>query len=155
MARSTHVHQAALPGRYVTLVVTTRWQYGQLTTPGTSLRYGSEIGTGCGCVTTAGWVCLLLTDGVTPTEAYRGQRKDRGRYQEQNEKLIEYYFLLALLVWVHAVKSSSKDVVCILCVIGWIMIPVFCEGDVTAVGNLGGVRIGKGSVVTRKKEEIS
>lgn len=42
-------------------------------------------------------------------------------------------------------KSNSKDVVLILCVIGWIMIPVFCEGDVTAVGTLGGVRTGKGS----------
>ncbi len=50
--RSIHMHHVALPGRYVTSEVTTWWQCGQRTTPGMSLRYDTEIGTGCGWVTT-------------------------------------------------------------------------------------------------------
>lgn len=51
----------------------------------------------------------------------------------------------------NAIKSNSKDLAFILCVIGWIMNPEFC--DVTPVGT---VRTGKGSgwTVTEKKKEI-
>lgn len=99
-ARRKHMHQAAFPGRYVTLVVTTCWQCGQQTRAGASLRYVAETGTGCGWFTTTAGVGLLLTDDVT-----------------------------------------------LICVSGWIVIPVFCGGGVTAVvGALGGVRTGKGSL---------
>lgn len=76
--RSIHRHQAVFPGTYVTLVVTVWWQYGQRTRPGLSLRYGTEMGTGGGWVTTTtGWVCLPFTVGVTPTgkqKVYKGSK---------------------------------------------------------------------------------
>ena len=55
----------------------------------------------------------------------------------------------------YAIKSNSKGVTFILCAIGWITIPVLCEGDVTVVGTLGGVSTGKGSgcTVTKKKKK--
>lgn len=151
-ARSAHMHQAALPGRYVTFVVTTWWQCGQRTTPGLSLRYVRETGTGCGWVTITGWVCLLLTDGVTPTEIQRvqeGQRRISRTTWEESTMLLSP----AHLVCMHAIQSNSENIALIPCVSGWIVIPVFCEGDVTAVGTLGGVRTGKGSgwIVTTKK----
>lgn len=148
--RSIHIHHAALPGRYVTFVVTTLWQYGQRTTPGISCRYVSEIGTGCGWVTTAGCVWLLLTDGITPTEI---QRKDRGRYQKHYERKVKC-FTSSLDICLHT-QSSNKYLAFILCVGGWTMFPVLCGGKVTAVGTLGGVRTGKGScwIVTMEKRK--
>lgn len=68
-ARMTHMHQAVLPGTYLTFELTTCWQKGQETVLEKSVRYAGKMGTGRGWVTTtdAGVVWVVLPGGVTPT----------------------------------------------------------------------------------------
>lgn len=69
ITRMTHVHQAVLPGTYLTFELTTCWQKGQETTPESSVRYAGKMGTGRGWVVTteARLVWVVLTGRVTPT----------------------------------------------------------------------------------------
>lgn len=70
-------------------------------------------------------------------------------------KMTRVLFSPAQLVHFVCYSEQSEEIALILCVIGWIMIPVFCEGDVAAVGARGGFRIGKGSggIVTTEKRK--
>lgn len=63
------MHQAALPGTYLTFELTTCRQKGQETTPESSVRYVGKMGTGRGWVVTteARLVWVVLTGRVTPT----------------------------------------------------------------------------------------
>jgi len=96
MARSMHVHQAAFPASYVTFEMTTWWQCGQRTNPGTAPRCVTEMGTGAGCVVTAA--------GVLPTGGGEGGRN----------KGVRGYCLR---------HEDRRDVALILCVSGWITVP--------------------------------
>lgn len=72
-------------------------------------------------------------------------------------KMTRVLFSPAQLLHFVCHSEQSEEIALILCVIGWIMIPVFCKGDVAAVGALGGFRIGKGSggiVTTEKRRKI-
>lgn len=110
--------QAALPGTYLTSETTTCWQEGQQTSPGSSVRYAGEMGTGRGWLTAQ----ALPTGSVTPTrhkyERTKGECRRPGGREERDP---------------------------VPCVRGWTMVLGFGGGGAADVGTLGGVRRGKGS----------
>lgn len=104
IVRRKHKHQAPEPGWYVTSVVTTRWQCGQRTKPGMSLRYDGLMRAGWGWVTTALW--LLLTGALTPT----GMQRTRGaqRWTDTKGEVQRMLFAAGLLVLVQAAWRDSN-----------------------------------------------